>query len=466
MSHDTHGCVRRKVRQVIDAISQSRGLPFTDILDGHQIEEIIEELNITFRERVYTPFVTWMVFLSQVLSPDHSCRDAVARLIASRVASGQRPCSPDTASYCEARGRLPEGLFQRLVWQTGHQLHKHCPQEWRWKDRSVMIADGSTFTMPDTPENQAVYPQAPHQKPGLGFPIARLVVILSLEIGAVLNAAIGPYQGKRTGETALLRTLLDRSLSEGDVLVGDRCFGSYCDVALIRQRGADMVVRKHQLRGCDWRRTRRLGKNDHFVVWDKPKRPDWMDEQTYAILPDQLVLREVRVQVRIKGMRTRNLVVVTTLLDAEQYTKEDIAQLYRARWHVELDLRSLKSTMQMDHLRCMKPQAVRKELWTHLLAYNMIRTIMAQSAYKHEVKPRRLSFKGAMQTLNAFRGYAGTDLPNSPDWHHALLDAVAHHRVGDRPNRIEPRAVKRRPKPHPLLTEPRNKARSRLCQNT
>jgi hypothetical protein len=467
MAHGTHGRVSRNIGQVVDTINEAPDLPFSNVMDAEQIRQIIDDLDISFRERVFTPFVTLMVFLSQVLSPDHSCRDAVAKLIAFRVANGQEPCSPDTSSYCTGRGRLPEELFRRLVCQTGRQLHEQCPQDWLWKGRTVKIADGTTLTMPDTPDNQQVYPQPQTQKPGLGFPIARLVVLFSLGSGAALDLAIGPYKGKQTGETALLRSLFDRSLIAGDVLVGDRCYGSYCDVALIRQRGADIVVRRHQLRTTDFRQGRRLGKNDHLIIWDKPtKRPEWMDKEAFENLPDQLTLREVKVQIRQKGMRTKSLVVVTTILDPKQFTKNDIAELYHARWNVELDLRSLKCTMQMEPLRCKTPEMIRKEIWAHLLAYNMIRTIMAQAAHQYELRPRQLSFKGAMQTINAFRGYHGTDLPDSPDWHAALLEAVAYHRVADRPNRVEPRAVKRRPKPHRLLTEPRDCARKQLCEST
>ncbi len=392
----------------------------------------------------------------------------MARLIVLRLALRQKSCSPDTSSYCEARGRLPEELFQRLVWQTGSRLHNQCPEDWLWKGRPVKVVDGTTLTMPDTLENQKAYPQSTTQKFGLGFPIARLVVLLSLGSGAALDLAIGPYKGKETGESALLRSILDRSVSAGDVLVADRCYSSYYDVvALIRDRGADIVVRRHQRRVTDFRRGRRLGKNDHLIIWDKPKRrPEWMDEKIFENFPDQLILREVKVQIRGKGMRVKCIVIVTTLLDGEKFTKDDIAELYHARWRVELDLRSLKIAMQMEPMRCKRPEIVRKEIWAYLLAYNMIRAIMAQAAYHHDIEPRQISFKGTMQTINAFRGYHGTDLPDLPGWHDALLEAVAYHHIADRPNRIEPRAIKRRPKQHRLLTEPIDDARKRLCNST
>ena len=349
MAHGTHGRVSRNLAKTVETINKAPGLPFSDVLGADQIQQIIDELGVAFRERVFTPFVTLMVFLSQVLSSDHSCRDAVARLIALRLALGQKPCSPDTSGYCEARCRLPEELFQRLVWQTGRQLHEQFPEDWLWKGRQVKLVDGTTVMMPDTPENQEVYPQSKSQKPGLGFPVARVVALLSFRSGAALDLAIGPCRGKETGKNALLRSILDRAVSAGDVVIADRYYSSYCDVALIQARGGDIVVRRHQKRNTDLRQGCRLGKNDYLVTWDKPRqRPKWMDEQTYRNVPDQLILREVKVDVREKGKRVKNLVVVTTLLDPEQYTKDEIAELFKARWNVELDLRSIKTAMQME----------------------------------------------------------------------------------------------------------------------
>jgi hypothetical protein len=219
--------------------------------------------------------------------------------------------------------------------------------------------------MPDTPDNQAAYPQHTAQAPGIGFPIARLVVVFSLACGTAVDAALGRYQGKRSGETALLRGL-DAALEPGDVLLGDRYYGGWFDLVLRHERGVDVVVRLHQKRHCDFRRGRRLGPDDHLVEWAKPPRPDWMDAATYAGLPDRLVVREVRVRVAQNGFRTRCVVVVTTLVDAVAVTATDLAELYRARWHAELDLRSLKVTLGMDVLRCKTPAMVRKEVWARL----------------------------------------------------------------------------------------------------
>jgi hypothetical protein len=318
----------------------------------------------------------------------------------------------------------------------------------------VYDVDGSTFTMPDTPENQSEYPQVPAQRPGCGFPIARFVVVFSLAVGTVLNAALGKYQGKLTGENSLFRTL-HPMLKEGDVVLADRCFSGWFDLALLRQRGAHVVVRKHQMRPTDFRRGQRLGKDDHLVCWKKPARPNWMSREEYDALPDSLTLREVRVRVTKKGFRTRELLVVTTLLDAEKYPTEEITKLYRRRWQAELELRSLKIVMQMDHLRCKTPHRVRNEFYMHLAAYNLIRQTMAAAAARAGVEPWTISFKGALQTLNRLLPLLSGSL-STDTWCDALLDAIAAHVVGNRPDRFEPRVKKRRPKPYRKMTKPRH----------
>jgi len=318
-------------------------------------------------------------------------------------------------------------------------------------------------SMPDTPANQAAYPQHTAQAPGIGFPIARLVVVFCLACGTALDAALGRYQGKQAGETALLRGL-DAALDPGDVLLADRHYGGWFDLALLGERGVDAVVRLHQQRGCDFRRGRRLGPTDHVVDWAKPaQRPGWMDEATYARLPDRLAVREVGVRVTQPGFRTRHLVVVTTLVDAAAVTAADLAALYRARWHAELDLRSLKGTLGMDVLRCKTPAMVRKEVWAHLVAYNLIRAVMARAALEFGGPPRDFSFKGALQAVRAFaERLVGATRATAAELYEWLLIAVGSYQVGDRPDRVEPRKRKRRPKHYPLLMQPRAAARAAL----
>jgi hypothetical protein len=428
-------------------------LYFAVLLSQDRIEKAFGTARGLWQGWIYTPAITVWVFLAQCLSPDHSCRDAVARLIAWRLARGWKPCSADTGAYCTARNDLPEEALHELVRDSGAQVEEESPETWLWHGRKVRVVDGATITMPDTPQNQAAYPQPRTQKPGCGFPIARILAIFALSTGTVLEAAIGKYKGKQTGESSLFRGLHD-ALAEGDIILADRCFSGWFDIALPCHRGIDVVFRKHQLRRTDFRTGKRLGKDDHLVFWARPQRPEWMSPEQYATQPDELTLREVRVRVAQKGFRTRSLVVVTTLLDSEQYPPDEIALLYRRRWQAELHLRSLKIVLQMDHLRCKTPERVRNEFYTHLLGYNLIRGVMAIAAFQSGKSPWEISFKGTLQTLNQFLplllGRLSTDA-----WCEALLTAIATHVVGNRPDRVEPRRVKRRPKQYKYLCKPR-----------
>ncbi len=462
MSHRTPGRISHQISSLREQFDNAPGLSFSGWLAAEQVQRLLREAGIDFRERLYTPLRTMWIFLSQVFSSDHSCREAVARFIAFLLASGEAPCAAETSSYCEARQKLPEAVFARLVQETGRQSHDAAPEKWLLHGRRVKIVDGTTVSMPDTPENQQAFPQAGTQRPGVGFPIARLVVVFSLAVGTAVDMAMGKYKGKQTGEISLFCHLKD-ALLPGEIILGDRVYSSFFDIVMLQRRGVDVVVRKHQLRSSDFRRGERLGKNDHRIEWPRPvQRPEWMDAATYQSLPTTLQLREVKVQSHQRGQRVRELIVVTTLWDADQFPADDLASLYRARWHAELDLRSLKTTLQMDVLRCKTPEMVRKEVWTHLLAYNLVRTVIARAAERHDLLPREISFKGALQTMNAFRDYLMMGRTVSPVWAETLLAAIAQHRVADRPDRVEPRALKRRPKPHDLLTIPRQEARTRL----
>lgn len=465
MPHANFSSQRRQIESVRRQFGQTDGLPFDQVLSAEQIEEALRVENVSWREIVFTPALTLWAFLSQMMDPDSSCRAAVARVLGWLVAHRQRRCSPQTGPYCKARQRLPEGLLQRLTRQTGRRLSHDALNDWRWKERCVKLVDGSTVSMPDTPENQAAYPQSRTQKPGVGFPIARIVVVFCLACGTVLDAALGPYKGKQTGETALLRGLHD-VFEPGDVLLADRGFSGFWDLARFPQNGVDIVVRQHQHRRIDFRTGTRLGIGDHLITVPKPKqRPDWMDKETYQALPNELTLREVRVRVAVPGFRSQTIDIVTSLLDAETYTKDDLAELYRARWHAELDLRHLKVTLGMDVLRCQSPAMVRKEFWTHLLAYNLVRTVMAQAAHETGLLPREISFKATVQGLRALATYQESMPMNRLiDFHLALWGFIANHQVMNRPDRLEPRKIKRRPKSYRLLNVPRRQAQAALCQ--
>ena len=459
MAHSTEASSRSQFASHRDRLREQGGLPFLELLSLSLVEAACRLCGHRWRDRIYTPWITLSLFLSQVLSADHSCDDAVDHFQKYLHDHGLPPVSTKTSSYCEARQRLPEGVVWELVRQTGSAIHEQAKASWLFHGRSVKIVDGSTAIMPDTPRNQAAYPQEKNQKPGLGFPILRLLVVFSLAVGTVLEAAVGPYQGKLTSELALLRPLLER-FQKGDIVLADRFFCSYWVIAALKARGVDVVLRLHQRRKTDFRRGRRLGREDHRVTWTKPVAvPAWMSRAEYDAMPAMLTMRELRVRVQDKTKRVRQLVVVTTLLDAETYPAGELGGLFRQRWDAELYLRSLKTDMGMEMLRTESPEMVRKEVATHLLAYNLIRGLMAEAAKAEGVKPRRLSYTGAVHTVRAFEAvhlydpaWIAADLPR-------LLELIGQKRVPDRPDRYEPRAVKRRPKPHPLLTMPRKKAK-------
>lgn len=439
------------------AIGEARrhgDLYFAALVDRQSISEAFGEASSLWQGWIYTPAVTVWVFLSQCLSPDHSCREAVARLSAWRTTQGLKPCSADTGAYCTARDALPEAVCGELVRRSGRELEAQAPRAWLWLGRRVRVVDGSTVTMPDTPENQAEYPQAKTQAPGCGLPITRVLVVFSLAVGTVIEAAMGPYQGKQTGENSLFRTL-HPTLSPGDVVLADRYFSGWFDIALLREHGVDVVVHKHQLRPSDFRSGKRLGTDDHVVRLARPPRPEWMSDEVYAALPEELVLREVRVRVKQRGFRTKTPVVVTTLVDPDAYPAHEIAELYRRRWQAELHLRSLKVVLQMDHLRCKTPHRVRNELQMHLLAYNAVRRAMTLAALDAKIPPWQISFKGALQTLSHFLPALAASMPLDTGCR-TLVESIAAHRVGNRPDRFEPRRIKRRPKSHDLLQRPRH----------
>jgi DDE family transposase len=467
MRHSNQGRFRQQVQFLRRQFLQDGDLPFTEVLSEDLVTRTIKAVGVVWRDRIYTPLVTLWVFLGQVLSADHSCRAAVARLIAHLIGRGEKPCSAQTGAYCQARERLPEQFFSEVACSVGRELEDKVDRDWLFKGRRVHLFDGSTVSMPDTSENQKAYPQVYNQKPGLGFPIARIGAIISLACGAVLNLGICRYAGKGQSELGLLRTLWDL-FRPGDIMLADRLMCAWTEMVMLKQRGVDSICRLSSHRRADFRRGQRLGANDHLVNWPKPTKPRSIDRETYDALPEFLTVRECRVRVTQPGYRVRILTVATTLLDADTFTRDDLAQLYFARWNAELDLRSIKDTMQMRVLRCKTPELVRKEIWTHILAYNLIRTIIAQAAVLHGIKPRSISFKGAMQTLEAFQPVIALQGEDNADsrtvLYRKILDAIAGHRVGNRPNRYEPRLKKRHPNHYRYLRRPRAESRRYLLK--
>ncbi len=448
-----HARAQREARQHqkrIQRRTQSADpVEFFNILTSPELLQTTEEHLPEHRERCYPPTVALSMFLMQVLSEDGSCQEAVNTWAARCALEGLSAPSVHTGGYCKARGRLTQELVSALVRRTAELMEERVPEQWAWRGRCVKLIDGTTVSMPDTPANQARYPQSSRQAQGVGFPIARVVAVLSLASGALHDAAIGPCVGKGGSELGLLRGLLS-AFEGGDIALGDALYCNYFLIAALQQRGVDVLFEQQGGRITDFRRGQRLGARDHLVAWPRPRRPEWMSEQQYGALPKQLTLRETQVGGRV---------LVSTLLDAHAVCKQELLALYQRRWNVELDLRNIKTTLDMDVLSCRSPEMNEKQMWVFLLAYNLIRLLMAQAASLAGLHPRQLSFKHAVQLWNCWVRFG---LTSDPDQIRRLLQYISSRRVGNRPARHEPRARKRRPKPFPLLHVPRSQARQQL----
>lgn len=445
---------RRSSRPQRHRISQqSRAIhayDFFNRLTDDDLLEVVDQQLPVHRERLFPPTTTLSMFMAQTLNPDASCQATIDRHAVERVANDLRPCSTATGAYCKARQRLPAAMVQALLRYTGTLLTSQALDAWRWHGRAVKLVDGTTVTMPDTAENQACYPQSRTQKPGLGFPISRVVALMCLGTGAVLDTAMGPHAGKQSSEHALFHTLLS-SVVDGDVLLADRYYCSYVMIALLQARGADVVFQQHQRRRTDFRTGQRLGLLDHAVIWNKPKvKPEWLSQEGFEVIPETLRVRETHVG---------NKVLVSTLLSSTQASAQELKKLYAQRWNVELNLRHIKTTLGLEKMTCKTPAMNEKQWWVGLLAYNLIRLLMLRSAKLVDVLPQQLSFKHSLQLWLA---WSQRGVPPDETQIQCLLVLMAQKRVGQRPGRIEPRVVKRRPKPFPLLTQPRSIAREKV----
>ena len=422
-------------------------MDFFNALTSPELLEQTEAHLPEHRERLYPPTVTLAMFMRQALNEDGSCQRAVNGWAAQRVAEGLRPNGVDTGAYCRARQRLPVEMVRALTRESGRLLSTKALPGWLWRGRTVKLVDGSTISMPDTPQNQACYPQPSSQALGVGFPLARILAVICLSTGAVLEAATGPCEGAGNSELGLLRAL-GEVFNCGDVMLADSFYCNYFIIATLQAAGIDAVFEQHGGRITDFRRGRQLGTRDHCVRWLKPARPPWMTREQYASFADELTVRE---------LKTSGRILVTTLLDHRRVRKQQLSDLYCRRWNVELDLRNIKVTLGVDVLRCRTPQMVVKELWVHLLAYNLIRLLIAQAAAASDVEPRQLSFK---HTVQLWTEWTARRLTRCTARHNAdLWQLIARVRVGDRPGRVEPRMKKRRPKSYPWMKKSRAQAR-------
>ena len=444
-------------RQRLASVRQCHSLYFAGLLSSVTIQEAFgKATDLLNSAHIYTTAVTLWTFLSQVLSQNHSCEFAVTKLIAFRLAQGKKACSSQTGAYCLARDKLDEDGMQRLVTDTGKQIEATTPVEWRWLGHRVVVADGTTITMPDTPANQEEYPQQKAQKPGCGFPIIRCVVLFALASGTVLEMAFGKYRGKQSAEINLLRQIAD-VLQVHDIFLGDRAYSGWFNLARLMRRGVQVVVRKCHSRKTNFRDGIRLGKDDHAVQWKKPdqyRSAMGMTREEYDSFPEFITIREIRIRVTQRGFRTCEIIVATSLMDHRKYTHDELARLFLQRWQAELNLRSLKQVLQMDHLRCLEPHRVRNELRAHLLAYNLVRQVMCEAALRGGGQPWHLSFKGTLTKLTELLPSIGT-VANSDALCDVILDCCLQHEVGHRFGRYEPRLVKRRPKRYKFIHKPR-----------
>lgn len=450
-------------KKLEEKFAQERGLPFRNVLSAEEINEAIEAEGLQYRYRIFTPIITIWAFLSQILSANGSCQETAGRVRAFFKKIGRKVKSVCASAYCQARERIPEALLARLVRNVANKTSAQVSEERLWHGRRVVVVDGSTFFMPDTPANQQAFPQLSSQQAGCGFPIARMVVMFCLITGMVLEMYLAPVN---LSERRLFQFLY-QVLADGTIVLGDRGCCSYAEIAILAAvYHSDSVFRIHQGKQVDFRRGRWLSRYDHVVVWKKPyHRPPWMSPEQFQSLPDSIEVREIRYLIAIPGFRTHEVTLVTTLLDDSLYPKEELAALYLTRWEVELNLRHLKTTMKMEMLKGKSPEIVRKEAWAYMLAYNLIRRVMYEAGTLYGVPYLRISFKNSLDLVAVFQEQMVSASGRIREilLRELLLD-ISKKLVPKR-HRIEPRRIKRRHKNYPYLTLPRSVFRNRILAN-
>ena len=449
MTHRTATANRHQQHRINVYRSNNDSYDYFNLLTSDALFDQVEALLPEHRERLYPPTETLSMFLAQAMSTDRSCQHIVDQAVIQRLVCGLNVGSTYTGGYCRARQRLPLKMIQNLTRHLGDLVDQQVAEQWLWWGRRIRLVDGTTVTMADTDANQSAYPQQSMQSPGLGFPICRVVGITCLSSGVLKDAAVGRYQGKGGDEQSLLRSL-QHGFETGDIVLGDAYFATWFFMAEMQAKGVDILMEQHgsRRRSTDFRRGTRLGQRDHLMVYPKPKSvPQWMTHEQYERMPESLCVRECR---------TGGKILVTTLICPKAVSKSDLKSLYQSRWQVELDIRNIKTTMGMETLSCKTPDMVNKEIWVYLLAYNLIRFMMLQSALIADIEPRKISFKHCLQLWLASRDLL--EILDEEQFYKLLL-LMAQQQVGNRPGRIEPRLVKRRPKAYSNLRIPRVGAR-------
>jgi hypothetical protein len=427
---------------------------------------LVVSLAMNRRMRHFPDEVTFWAFLSQTLSEDHSCARAVAEVQNWRRDHGQRLPSADNSSYCKARQRLPMTMLEAVHEDLRNSLSRQTPTELLWHGHVVKAIDGSSSQLPDTPENQSAFPQPSNQKHGCGFPV--------MQFGALINLCNGAWEQLVVSEMTvhdhkLLHAMLPY-VGCDEVLVGDRAFCSYEMMARTAAQGAWMVTRLHQMRKVDWRKGKKMGPNQRIMTWRKPSQPagSCLTAEQWAQLPEKLQVRLIKVRAKGRDGRLKTMFLATTLLDTVRYPEQDIAALYCQRWEIELRLRDLKTTMGMELLRTKTPEMARKELVMFVIAYNALRLLMLKASLQCGAALWRISFKATIQVVATwdarFSRLHGKPRSRS-ELFGELLRQIAQRKVPHRPGRQEPRAKKRRPKPFPSLTSPRQEFHEKMRRN-
>lgn len=410
------------------------------------------------RQRVYSFRSTFWAFLSQVLTPNTACLEVVRKVQCFCSELGLPLPSSSDSAYCQARGKLGRDRLMDIHHSVATTLQQRLPKAWLWRGRQVRVVDGTGIRLPDTPVNQKAYPQPSEQREGCGFPVMQVVACFCMHTGALLHWVSSKLSAH---ESPLLRSMLSL-LEAGDVLLVDRGFSSYSNLALCLKHRMDALMRLHQARKLDLRHATRLGKHDWLVTWKRPQWRPGLIRSQWEELPKTLTVRVAHLQVKVRGFRVKELWIVTTLTDPVKYPKHDLAELYRIRWQVELFFRDIKTSMGMEQLRCKTPERVENEFILFAIAYNLLRLLITEAASTVQIAPYRISFKNTADTLRSYRKaiYANRDKPRKLQRIFADLTVIiASQRVADRPDRNEPRAVKLRPKPFQRLTQPRAKMR-------
>ncbi len=413
-----------------------------------------EEDGLNSRERIFSLRLTLECFLWQMLKPRTPCREVVRQVQALFRLQGLGPVDEGDSAYVQARQRLPRERLEKALTATAQAADRRVERSAQLQGRAVKVVDGSTTQLADTPENQRRFPQPSSQKPGCGFPVIRFIALLSLTSGAILKVILDSLHSH---DLRLLHRLAE-ALAPGDIVLGDRAYGEYTTAASLPQKGVDLVARLHHQRKVDFRKARRLAKNDGLFVWVKGyQQSQILSPAEWTLLPAQITVRIIRFNTTIRGFRGRRVTLVTTLLDPKLYTAEQLIGLYARRWRLELSFRDIKSTLGMEQLRCKSPGMAEKELLAYLIAHNLIRCVIAEAA-RFSVDLERISFKGAVDALRQYStaiAQARNQKMRRQLWEDLLLN-LARDLVPSRPHRREPRAIKRRPKAYPLLNKPRH----------